>query len=75
MLDVRDLVDLAGGLAVPARTLVRIGDRFPGDLGETAAHGAQERLLGSDVSEAGADPLGTGLEVWDKVYWFALLIP
>ena len=62
MLDVGDLVDLAGGLAVPARALVRIGNRLPGNGGELAAHGAEQGLLGHDVGEKGPEPVGPCFE-------------
>ena len=63
VLDVGDLVDLAGGLAVPAGALVRIGNRLARHLGELAAHGAQQALLGHDVGEAvsgGRRPVSRG---------------
>ena len=62
VLHVGDLVDLSGGLAVPARTLVRIRDRVSRHLGELAAHRPECRLLGGDVREARLDAVGTGLE-------------
>ena len=62
VLDVGDLVDLPGCLAVPARPLVRVGDGLAGHQGELTAHGAQEVLLGGDVLQAGADAVGPGLE-------------
>ncbi len=75
MLHIRDLVDLARRLAVAARSLVRIGDRLAGNLGELAAHLAKHGLLRHDVTELDADPvrssfkageLGAHLEAFGK---------